>query len=61
MTQQEFFSRFTYSVRTDKVGGGSFGTVYKAEDKQHHFYAGAKRKNSGDRNVISFLIIKFEI
>ncbi len=32
MTQQEFFNRYTYNVRTDKIGGGSFGTVYKAYD-----------------------------
>ncbi len=32
MTQQEFFNRFTYSIQTDKLGGGSFGTVYKAYD-----------------------------
>ena len=36
MTQQEFFSRFTYSVRTDKIGGGGFGTVYKAYDNTLH-------------------------
>jgi len=32
MTQQEFFERYRYSVRTDKLGGGAFGTVYKAYD-----------------------------
>ena len=32
MTQQEFFDRYSFSVRTDKIGGGSFGTVYKAYD-----------------------------
>lgn len=32
MTQQEFFERYTFNVRTDKIGGGSFGTVYKAYD-----------------------------
>ena len=32
MTQQEFFDRYTFSVRTDKIGGGSFGNVYKAYD-----------------------------
>lgn len=32
MTQQEFFKRYTYSLREDKLGGGSFGTVYRAYD-----------------------------
>lgn len=33
MTQQEFFNRYKYNVRTDKIGGGAFGTVYKAFDE----------------------------
>ncbi len=33
MTQEEFFNRYKYSIRTDKVGGGAFGTVYKAFDE----------------------------
>jgi serine/threonine protein kinase len=32
MNQQDFFNRYRYSVRTDKLGGGAFGTVYKAYD-----------------------------
>jgi len=32
MNQQDFFSRYRFNVRTDKLGGGSFGTVYKAYD-----------------------------
>ena len=36
MTQDEFFKRFTYSVRNDKIGGGGFGTVYKAYDNTLH-------------------------
>ena len=32
MTQQEFFERYSFNVRTDKIGGGSFGTVYRAYD-----------------------------
>ena len=30
MTQQEFFKRYTYSPSLDRIGGGGFGTVYKA-------------------------------
>ena len=33
MTQQEFFERYKYSSRTDKIGGGSFGNVYKVSDE----------------------------
>ena len=32
MNQQEFFARYIYNTRTDKLGGGAFGTVYKAYD-----------------------------
>ena len=32
MTQQEFTQRYQFSIKTDKIGGGSFGTVYKAYD-----------------------------
>lgn len=35
MTQEEFFSRYTYNIRTDKIGGG-FGNVYKAKDTLLH-------------------------
>jgi formylglycine-generating enzyme required for sulfatase activity len=34
MTQEDFFKRYKYSIRTDKVGGGAFGTVYKAFDEE---------------------------
>ena len=30
MTQQEFFKRYKYSIKTDKIGGGAFGAVYMA-------------------------------
>lgn len=32
MKQEEFLKRYEFNIRTDKVGGGSFGTVYKAYD-----------------------------
>ncbi len=32
MTQQEFFARYSYNPANDKLGGGSFGKVYKAYD-----------------------------
>ena len=32
MTHQDFFNRYQFNIRTDKIGGGSFGTVYKAYD-----------------------------
>ncbi len=36
MTQQEFFKRYTYSPSRDRIGGGGFGTVYKAYDNLLH-------------------------
>ena len=36
MNQQEFFKRYSYDIRTDRIGGGSFGNVYKAHDNVHH-------------------------
>ena len=32
MTQQEFTNRYQFNIKNDKIGGGSFGTVYKAYD-----------------------------
>lgn len=36
MTQEEFFKRYTYNIRTDRIGGGGFGNVYKANDNLAH-------------------------
>jgi serine/threonine protein kinase len=32
MTQEEFRKRYVFNLKTDNIGGGSFGTVYKAYD-----------------------------
>ena len=36
MTQEEFFKRYSYSPSRDRIGGGGFGTVYKAYDNLLH-------------------------
>ena len=36
MTQEEFFKRYTFSISRDRIGGGGFGTVYKAYDNVLH-------------------------
>ena len=36
MTQEEFSKRYTYDVAVDRIGGGGFGTVYKAYDNVLH-------------------------
>ena len=42
MTQEEFLKRFAYSVSRDRIGGGGFGTVYKAYDNVLHRDAAIK-------------------
>tara|TARA_R110002126_G_scaffold27040_2_gene91045 strand:+ start:1875 stop:2057 length:183 start_codon:yes stop_codon:yes gene_type:complete len=32
MTQEEFRKRYEFNLKIDNIGGGSFGTVYKAYD-----------------------------
>lgn len=32
MTQQQFIERYQFNIKTSKIGGGSFGTVFKAYD-----------------------------
>jgi len=36
MTQEDFFKRYTYTPSRDRIGGGGFGTVYKAKDNVLH-------------------------
>ena len=36
MTQEEFFKRYSYTPSKDRIGGGNFGTVYKAKDNVLH-------------------------
>ena len=36
MTQEEFFKRYTFNPSRDRIGGGGFGTVYKAYDNVLH-------------------------
>jgi serine/threonine protein kinase len=42
MTQEEFFKRYSYSIRTDKLGGGAFGDVFKAYDNVLNKYVAIK-------------------
>jgi serine/threonine protein kinase/formylglycine-generating enzyme required for sulfatase activity len=42
MQQSEFFSRYKYNLRSDLVGGGGFGKVYKAYDDVRDRYVAIK-------------------
>ena len=32
MNEQQFIARYSFNLKEDKIGGGSFGTVYRAYD-----------------------------
>ena len=52
MTLEDFRKRFQYNIHTDKIGGGSFGTVYKVYDNLFDTYKAlkiAEVKQVGDK------------
>ena len=53
MTQQEFYKRYTYDIKTDCIGTGGFGSVYKAEDNYHHRTVAIKiaKVTQGQENI----------
>ncbi|MCR9098995.1 MAG: SUMF1/EgtB/PvdO family nonheme iron enzyme [bacterium] len=42
MNQQQFLQRYQFNVRNDRLGGGTFGTVYKAYDTTRDRYVAIK-------------------
>lgn len=42
MNQEEFQKRYTFSPRADRLGGGAFGTVYKAYDNNNNQFLAMK-------------------
>uniref|UniRef100_UPI0039A72018 serine/threonine-protein kinase n=1 Tax=Ornithobacterium rhinotracheale TaxID=28251 RepID=UPI0039A72018 len=42
ISQEEFRNRFHYKIRTDKLGGGAFGTVYRAYDNARDIFVAIK-------------------
>ena len=50
MTQQEFYSRYSYNPMTDTLGRGGFGAVFKAYDKVDDLYVALKISQVDLRN-----------
>ena len=60
MKEKEFFDRYSFNVQTDNIGGGSFGTVYKAYDNALDREVAIKVsevKFVGDKEQICILLI----
>lgn len=59
MTLEEFKSIYTYNVKTDKIGGGGFGTVYRVFDNRLSEYKALKIAEVKDESLS--LAKEFEI